>query len=1183
MNFPIVKEYKFDIDGSNPENLVTDELEILGSGMLSRIYVPRHSPFFVDSLSLTDGKGEPLIKGKHYQIYKLMGKLTEFTGYPVSCLIELIDDGITEVKSTYQTVGSLSLFDNGLISLILDAVNDNRPVMFENITNRPLGFPPKLHGHSLLYEINSFQDSVDFVEELIVYLTKQKSSAIEVKLDAAYDTIKFYIALYTERVQKMMDRHSEAYNAHGITATQVKLEKVNNHATASLQQTLDGDRDDLLITPPGVGSFIKEYGFNADDFIEINKIPMSHYGNKNFIPPSIDGSFEGIGSDSECTGFCLEKDGTLMMLRNHFDGRTEGLYYSFMKDYKVDRPEFVFTGYKYQNQRIIGDGVKVTRIVQGSNENVLMVGERFTNNWYIGLTHGTFDFNKHVMTKIDMSEMIATLTPETTETVFNDEYKLAVHYFGKWTYILMSIDSDKDGDFGSGSRIFFFRALSSDIALGGTVKFSRINVSFDTVEGESYTGRPYLRPWSRVVIPGTNNCTRSYWNLVPYSTTGGVAGWKPLSLSSYDETGATPAIIRLMYYMQPNYVQDDKVVQLEIRPVVVYRFDAEQGRLVMQAKTPVETINYLTMSQQQINDIRDKHTVGGPWIRQNGGKNPGFGALPTGELIAEQQPGNAAYPASFTLFNYFKTRKYDVVGLIPSVGIAQEPKARYSDGLIRSPLVNNSKPTSMGFDGSNEIMNGQNQDFRTKFQFYFYRTVTGGYAEREGVTNVSFPLKSRPLVNTVYHTDVPKNTPFINFTGDDATLSASGMEMGRLSFSMGMNVNGVGSPEWFFGGVPYDIKKDGVAMTYPRGHVFADDTNELLGKYKKLTISDYYGMNQATIDKIYTMVPAKYRSKTMHFTISHIDNTGNIYKGEPFGIVSLTWDVPELGQVHTQLFTLRFVMEAKGGTHPNVQLVKDFTVVHNTGIHEMVAAQTGIVPNMASGDRTGAMQVYRAGNRMRIGFYNPILNRTVGDNTGTSWLYDVDLTTFQFSNVESESASWFAGGRGSNYVGIPRVGVGRYMSGDECGFAGLIAYTAAGDHYLMSSIYPETGWIVYFQLPQRVIIYGYEYELPPGTIDLRDINSSPGNKTFYIYVNYKDKKVNYEISTNKMADSTFHIWIGTVITNERQILTINRQNVFLINSSRVSEQKRGSSIPASSGNILGDGQIAWVHDSELIG
>lgn len=44
---------------------------------------------------------------------------------------------------------------------------------------------------------------------------------------------------------------------------------------------------------------------------------MSTYGTGDYIPPSIDGSFEGIGSATECTGFCLEADGNLMLLKTN--------------------------------------------------------------------------------------------------------------------------------------------------------------------------------------------------------------------------------------------------------------------------------------------------------------------------------------------------------------------------------------------------------------------------------------------------------------------------------------------------------------------------------------------------------------------------------------------------------------------------------------------------------------------------------------------------------------------------------------------------------------------------------------------------------------------------------------------------------------------------------------------------
>lgn len=1185
MNFPIVKEYKFDIDGSNPENLITDEPREVPSGLLGKVIVPRHAAFFVESLSITDGSGRPLKLDEHYRIYKLMGRATAYTSKEVACLIEILDEGITDVLMTYQTVGTMTLFDIGLMSLAIEGLNDNRPVDYENITNKPIVFPPTLHGHSLLMDIVMFQDSVDFVEEFITALIRA-GKPLEDKLNSAYDNLMWYIDLYTKRIKQMVENHANAYDAHGLTAMQVGLGLVNNHATATVAQMLQADRDDLIITPPDVQAFVREYGFDPGNYLEINKIPLSHYGNKNFIPPAIDGSFEGIGSKSECTGYCVEKDGTLITLRNHFDGRTEGLYYSLIKNYKADKPEFVFTGYKYQNQRILGDGVKVTRVVQGTNEKIIMVGEQWTNNWYVGLSNGTLDFNKHVMCKVDMSAVLARVTEQTGETAIVDEYRLGIHYFGKWCYLLLSIDNIEGPDIGSGSRIFFFRALTADIAKGGTVKFNPINVSYDTVEGESFTNQAYLRPWKRV-LDANGRCVQSYWKYIPYTTSQGNTGWKPINLSCYDESGATPALIRLQYYMQPNFTEGDVAKILEIRPQVIYRFDAEACRLVMQGKTPVQTINFNTMSQEEIYKIREDHAVGGAWIRQNSGVSPGFAILPTGEYVTPEQPGNSAYPCSYGIYNYGKTRKYDICNLVFTKGIATEPTKGYSNGLIRSPLVNNSKPTAMGFDGSNEILNGNNQDWTTVklFRNYFYRKVTGGYQEREGVTNVNFPLRSRPLVNTVVNTDVPIGMPFVNYSGDSASLSAAGVEMGAHSFSIGMDNNGKGPVPDGNGTDPviYEKSKDGIPLTFPKKTTWEKGPNEtVLGEHMHLRFDSYYGLTEAARQKIYnTVVPAQYRGNSKQFTIAMIDGTGGVYKKAAFGLACVGWLVPERREYNFKIVLLSLVMEGPNTSHPNVDVMKDFTVLSETPITVMASVLGDRGAYMSIGDRIGTMQIYKEGDILRIGFYNPMMNAVVGDTRSTAWNFSVDTNTFAITYHYSSDSSWFAGGHGYCFQSVPRYGIGQNLGGDESGQAALIT-EQGGNHYMMASIYPETGWIIYFQLPQDVVIYGSEYYLPEGTIDLRDIESSPGNKTFYIYVNYKDGKVSYEVTTDKKADSTFHLWIGRVITNERQILTIERMNVFLINNSRVSEQKRGSSIPASSGGITTEGQIAWVKDSELI-
>ena len=166
---------------------------------------------------------------------------------------------------------------------------------------------------------------------------------------------------------------------------------------------------------------------------------------------------------------------------------------------------------------------------------------------------------------------------------------------------------------------------------------------------------------------------------------------------------------------------------------------------------------------------------------------------------------------------------------------------------------------------------------------------------------------------------------------------------------------------------------------------------------------------------------------------------------------------------------------------------------------------------------------------------------------------------------------------------IPKVGIGQSLFwGTATGGSALAINAGGGNVYMVASNYPESGWVIYFQKEQSVVFNGTEYMLPAGTIDLRNIDPAPANKTFYLYCQVKENKAAYEVSAQKLEDTPFHMWIGTIKTNQKQILTLERFNVFTLNGKRVSEVRRGSAIPASSGSVLSEGQIPWLTQSEII-
>lgn len=64
MNFPLVPEYQFDIDGTNPENEIDNETIDFPKSEHITVIVPRHAPFFVDGLVLKDKTMISWLKGK---------------------------------------------------------------------------------------------------------------------------------------------------------------------------------------------------------------------------------------------------------------------------------------------------------------------------------------------------------------------------------------------------------------------------------------------------------------------------------------------------------------------------------------------------------------------------------------------------------------------------------------------------------------------------------------------------------------------------------------------------------------------------------------------------------------------------------------------------------------------------------------------------------------------------------------------------------------------------------------------------------------------------------------------------------------------------------------------------------------------------------------------------------------
>jgi len=162
--------YRFDLDvtGLSPTNLVANEPHVLQSAQINRILAPTYGAFFAESLVIIDkDSGYQLIRGLDFLCVELLQEASLRYGKEI-CLLALIknQDISPNIEITYQVLGSYYQNNASNLINIYDAViNDNRPVDWVNVFNKPLEYPPSLHSH-ILNDVYGFQVIVDQLERL---------------------------------------------------------------------------------------------------------------------------------------------------------------------------------------------------------------------------------------------------------------------------------------------------------------------------------------------------------------------------------------------------------------------------------------------------------------------------------------------------------------------------------------------------------------------------------------------------------------------------------------------------------------------------------------------------------------------------------------------------------------------------------------------------------------------------------------------------------------------------------------------------------------------------------------------------------------------------------------------------------------------------------------------------------
>lgn len=1192
-----IRRVKFDIHGTDPANTIVGEVIKLTDKTCQWV-IPDGAPFFAEPgrVVVYNARGGILVGGRDYFLEEEFVPFCEATGRSAKCFIrlpqEILDDN-AQIKVDYQSLGAFFV-PRSLLQGWLDQLSrKGLPITWDKVLSLPATFPPASHKHSAKTEVTDWYELswfFSYLQKVTATRDPEANNKVSVQYRLAYTRLT---SAKTTRLAQLK-AHDEDYTVpHDTTKFDILLGNHDNFATATLAEDLAGARKDLLSTPMGVGQLAKTFVQNTDAAMLRGIMPLSRFGGDSFIPPNISGSFEGMGQQTECSGICLESSGLLMLLSNHMDGRTQGLYFSVVENYNKNNIRVTYTNYKYRPPSLAALGVDVNRIIAGSGNKVIMVGVLKTDDWFIALTNNTFDPAAHVYSRCNMSALTAKFgTPYGDKESYGNHDQATIHHMGVYLVLIQSwVDLDGVG------RQRFYRVLTEDVRAGRPVTWTAISLTYTDWDGTQYTG---------VTDFVMQKITRNAQSLV--TRFGRFVGAQPfdglynlrraLTLSCPQTDGGGNYFLRMVHYYHMGYRDLPYTSTMAGICEMSYVFNPATGVFVQQAKSPQVTIDFRSTPGNNDGTRQSDH-----WYANLVAFNqPASVLLSTGEVVSSHVlEAGGEFPVRLKVMKFTGVKSPE--GLLSKLTIINT--GMVESGVLTTPAVipatnNGTFPSSMTYESDGEIFTAIDQESPSLDRRVYYRQVSGGYAIRDGVNNLNVAnILSRPLTSAIYKANLSKGDGNISLTGSQAELTAGGVECGSGSLSMCAYSSSYPLTEYLPGNPVLRAPAAGnVLMSFPRTYV---KTLDPVKKEATFTATTFFGFRQAMLDLIKSWVPIQ-TSPQWCFTLNYLNSSmGGMFKGLDLAVVSVDYFDAIERTPRTRLILARPTVEAPNTDHPGVHLITNLVVLSSPT--PVVAFQTTTLgPEVQYRKHSNylgkpAFTGYRDGSKIKVVMVDGFSIYSAGNGeSAPNAIFDINLTTNAIENIA-------CGGVGSGYgdiaVMIPKYGmtdvtlVTNNPASNNIVPVGVAPYQYTGGGaqlywktgvgcFLYTSVYPETGWVLFCQPNIRMMVNGSLYEMAGGNIDLRDIDPAPQNKTFYVYATVEDDVAKYIITPVKMRKSGNMLKAATVVTNDKQILTIVRHQPLTVGPYQLSYTREGGTIPMSTGFPQDEGDFPFLRSAELL-
>lgn len=269
MNLPEIKEYRIDVEGKSKENLVTRELIPASDIKTAKIVVPKHAPFFIESVNIyVAGQNTPLKLDEDYDFVSIDHDLSEYAGAKVSWVFRKLKP-LPDLEMTYQTLGTIPALTHTTKNWYEAAALDQRPVWFDQILNRPRHYIPRLHGHDLNKGFYNLQKMVEVYQYQYETLFGAKEMApyrdwFLGQLNNLQSYIEPYRTLLNFYVGKHIDHMDDPH--HTLAKDVPGLEHIQGVRTASMEQANYGDSDKLRTVAEQGTRAVAKHGFQRKNY-----------------------------------------------------------------------------------------------------------------------------------------------------------------------------------------------------------------------------------------------------------------------------------------------------------------------------------------------------------------------------------------------------------------------------------------------------------------------------------------------------------------------------------------------------------------------------------------------------------------------------------------------------------------------------------------------------------------------------------------------------------------------------------------------------------------------------------------------------------------------------------------------------------------------------------------------------